>query len=153
MSDIIVDKELYSDLIKIKWKIKVENGAVFGRIDNKKIEMQKLIMDHQDKNTIIFHIDYNKLNNKLSNLIEIPKNIYKMFNLPDLSPQEGTSIYTGIFYDRNVRKWRSKLGSNQIGYFRTEELAYQARKEALEKLKAQYLPNYEFRTYFENLQI
>lgn len=150
--DVIIDEELYNDLVKIKWKIKTKNGKVDGRINNKYIEIQKYIMNHVDTKTIIFHVDSNILNNKLSNLIEIPRNIYQIINSPIISTG-GSSRYNGVFYCNTYNKWTAKLCLTHIGYFKSEDDAYQARTNALEDLKSEYLPNYYFRKYFENLEL
>lgn len=151
---IIVDKDLYDNLIKINWKLNTKSNKVEGKITDKYIQLHKYIMNHKDINTIIFHIDFNVLNNKKTNLIEIPKNIYNLFTKPIISTNsDGTTSYIGVSYQEDRNKWRARMGNKQIGSFNTEEEAYKARTKELEELKAEYLPNYYFRKYFENLTI
>ena len=79
---------------------------------------------------VVDHIDNNSLNNHLSNLqlISQRENSSK-------DKKNGTSKYTGVYWDKVKNKWVSQITINGIpkhlGYFFSEEEAHEAYQNAL----------------------
>lgn len=89
----------------------------------------------ENRSVIVDHIDNNKHNNKLSNL-HIVSNRYNVSKGVDKT--KTTSKYTGVCFRKDVRKWQAHININKkkkhLGYFNTEEEAYEAYKKELETL-------------------
>jgi hypothetical protein len=86
------------------------------------------------------HIDSNKLNNIFKNLEWVSARENECHK--QSKNKNNTSIYTGVSFNLQSKKWRSTINFNKkfifLGYFNTQEEAYQARCD------------YEKNNYIEN---
>jgi len=75
------------------------------------------------------HIDHDKTNNKVENL-EWVSNLENCCHARKRI--KSTSSYMGVHFNKRKKKWRAEIRYNNksitIGYYKTEEEAYQARK-------------------------
>jgi hypothetical protein len=83
----------------------------------------------------INHKDFNRTNNKVDNLEWVN---HRMNQVHSLSRRSTSSIYPGVSYCKKNSKWLSKIQHKKkqtyLGYFLTEEEAYQAYLKALESI-------------------
>ena len=83
-------------------------------------------------NIVVDHINNIKTDNRLENLQLIS---HRKNNSKD---KKGTSKYTGVSWYKNYNKWKSTIYINDkvvhLGYFNTEEEAYEKYKEKLNEL-------------------
>ena len=82
-------------------------------------------------NSIINHKDNNKLNNYVDNL-EICDMRYN--NIYSIDKTKTTSIYTGVCWDKKIKKWCSQINYNNsviyLGIFDTEKEAHETYLDA-----------------------
>jgi hypothetical protein len=82
---------------------------------------------------VIDHINRDKLDNRLENLIETNMR----GNMENTDKSNHTSNYVGVSYDKKSKMYKSSIQHNKkryyLGYFKSELEAYKAR---LDKLKA-----------------
>lgn len=82
---------------------------------------------------VVDHIDNNPLNNRLDNLQVIS-------NRENLSKDKknGTSKYTGVYWNKNLKKWTSAIVINSdkkvLGYFDCETEAHEAYQNKLKEI-------------------
>jgi hypothetical protein len=84
-------------------------------------------------NTIIDHINNDKLDNRLENL-----QIISQRENSSKDRKSGSSQYTGVSWFKRYNKWRSKIKINgkskHLGYFTNELLAHKAYQHALKNI-------------------
>jgi hypothetical protein len=84
-------------------------------------------------NLVINHKDFNKLNNRISNL-----EIVTMRVNGNQKHLKSTSIYTGVFWNKSKNKWTSKIRINKkichLGHFTNEIDAHNAYEKKLASL-------------------
>jgi hypothetical protein len=88
--------------------------------------------NHKNSSKIVVdHIDNNKLNNKLNNLQIITQ------RLNASKDRLKKSNYTGVYWRKDAKRWQSLIYINKkhihLGYFKTEDEAVNAYKNALKK--------------------
>ena len=87
-------------------------------------------------NNVINHKDNNKLNNYIDNL-EICDMRYN--NIYSIDKTKTTSIYTGVCWDKKIKKWRSQINYNNsiiyLGIFDTEKEAHETYLDAKKTYK------------------
>lgn len=95
------------------------------------------------KGYVVNHIDGNKLNNNISNL-EIISNRENNCHFSK-SQKNKTSKFVGVSFFKKNKKWKSQISFNGkkigLGYFLTEEEAYQKRQQFEEEnnIKNKYI--------------
>jgi hypothetical protein len=79
---------------------------------------------------VVNHIDFNKLNNKLSNL-EVISNLENNCHFSNKDKNK-SSKFIGVHFCKKVKKWKAQISFNGkkigLGYFSKEEEAYERRK-------------------------
>jgi hypothetical protein len=123
--EVIVDEELYYDLLKIKWRY--NKNYLF----NKKYgQLHRYILNYKGDG-IVDHIDRNPLNNKKNNLRICTK---QQNNMNKSSKKNSLSKYVGVSYNKRNNKWVAYIKINnkqtQLGSFETELEAAAKRDEA-----------------------
>jgi len=126
----LVDDEDFEELNKVKWcTVKGKNTyyAVRGvRVAELKknigFKMHRVVLGLTDSKIFVDHIDGNGLNNQKSNLR--PSSLSEN-RRNSKANKTGTSIYKGVCWNTESKKWRSKITFNGktifIGYFLNEE--------------------------------
>lgn len=135
----LVDDEDFERINLYKWhtvKCKCTQYAAHSFKQNGKpnilIYLHRFIMNMDDTDFHIDHIDHNGLNNQKSNL----RICTRIQNNSNRSKQKGTSKYKGVYWDKNINKWRSKISVNKkridLGFSDSEvELAIAYNEAAL----------------------
>lgn len=138
----LVDDEDFEELNKVKWcAIKgrytyyaVRGVRVKGEGRNIGFKMHRVILKLSDRKIFVDHIDGNGLNNQKSNL---RKSTCADNRRNSKGNKIGSSMYKGVFWNKENKKWRSKIGFNGekifIGDFTNEiECAKAYDKKAME---------------------
>ena len=134
--DRLVNGRIINTFRKVKGKILkpyiTSRGYLHIDLSEKTFQVHKLVALHflEDKNSlkIINHIDGNKLNNNFNNLefVSQLENVCHYFK-----NKKTSSNLTGVCFNKNSNKWKSRIRYNKksihLGYFDTEQEAYQAR--------------------------
>ncbi len=114
----IVDADDYERLNQYKWHVKVKsNGHYAYRTQGrKKIAMHRQILN-APPDMYCDHINHNGLDNRKANLrLCTPQQ-----NAYNRKPLDRTSRYKGVFWNSEMRKWRTEIKHNSqtifIGYF------------------------------------
>lgn len=131
------DLEDYDKIKDYCWcmsdKKKYVSNSRFG------IRMHRLIMDCNDENLVVDHINHITYDNRKENLRICTQS---QNGMNKSRPINNTSGYAGITYDYSENKWRARLGVGgktiNIGRFKTIEEAIKARKEAENKYFGEY---------------
>jgi hypothetical protein len=142
------DRELYWKVDRGSNKVKnmlVGSADVYGyletSISKKSYKVHRLIfmMHHGYLPKIVDHIDGNKLNNNIKNLR--PAN-HNQNNQNSKKPITNTSGAKGVYWCKNVKKWRVCIRANgkhrHIGLFKDLELADLVAKEARDKYHGEF---------------
>lgn len=122
-----------SNLEKIKkynWS-KYANGYVCGCKNNKKVALHRYLMNCEEKNKVVDHINRNKKDNRLCNLRVCGKSL-NAFNV-DIR-KNNTSGVTGVWFRKDTKKWVAEIKKDYkkicLGCYKTKEEAVLARKKA-----------------------
>ena len=130
------DLEDYNKIKDYCWcmdKNKYVNNSRFG------IRMHRLVMNCNDNNLVVDHINHITYDNRKENLriCTLSQN-----GMNKSKQSNNTSGHIGITYDSSTNKWRARLGVGNktinIGRFENLEDAIKARKEAEEKYFGEY---------------
>jgi len=128
-----ISKEDYEKCTKVYWR-KTSFGYARGRVNGREVLLHKYITETDD-NTILDHIDRNKLNCRRENL-RVADKALNTYNRN--APSNSSTGYTGVSFDRRKKKYRAytKQYGRQIffGYYDKLENAVEARKRGLEKI-------------------
>lgn len=127
----IIDYKNYNKVKDYCWRINYHNRIVANskNCENKTIQLSRILLDINEDNILVDHIDGNTLNNLESNLRKCNKrenniNIKKKIN--------NTSGFTGV--SKNGNKWKARINCNNkkitIGIFDTFNEAVLARGKA-----------------------
>lgn len=124
--EVIVDDDLYLEIIKHKW---CNKGGYIGRSERfrcvtKNIKLHRWVMGVDNPKICVDHINHNKLDNRRANL-RICNHSQNMQNGSDKirgrSKYKGVSLYVYGSYQR----WRANIVINgkqkSLGYYKTEE--------------------------------
>ena len=141
-----LDRIIYRSNILVNRKGKLLNlilnsscGYYRIKIQGKAYSVHKLVamafLDHipNGMNKIIDHIDNNPLNNRLCNLqiVDVRTNVSK-------DVKNASSIYTGVSYDKERKKWASNIVINKkriaLGRYEKEEMAAELYQLALQNI-------------------
>lgn len=136
-TEVIIDKDLYYDIIKYKWNI-AQQQYIQKTENRKTITLHRYIMNYIGNN-VVDYIDGNKLNNKLENL----RIINRTQNAMNKTKSIGTSSkYIGVSLGTRDGKWNSGIQINGIqkhlGCFENEIDAAKARDQATKKYFGEY---------------
>lgn len=130
--DILIDKELYYDIIQYKWHVN-NYGYVIANINKKDIRLHRYIMNYSEDD-FIDHINGDKLDNRKSNLrIATPQQNSRNTS----SRKNSTSQYLGVYFDKSRNKFLARISINNtainLGRFVNEIDAAKARDKASKK--------------------
>lgn len=135
-NEVIVDEDLYYDIIKYTWYN--NNGYIRGTINGKNIHLNRYIMKYTGDN-VVDYIDGNKLNNTRSNLrvaTYAQSGMNKTFN------KNSSSQFIGVSFIKATGKWTSRLyiegKCKHLGTFTNELDAAKVRDEATKKYFGAY---------------
>ena len=110
-----------------KWYF--SNGYARRKIKDKPIYLHREI-NKTPQGLVTDHINQNKLDNRKENLRTATK---KGNSRNHKLLATNTSGFNGLSWNKAMKKWETYLWKNnvkiQLGYFPTQELAYQARQE------------------------
>lgn len=130
--DVIVDEELYYDIIKYNWRID-KHKYCSTTINGKIIKLHRYIMNYNG-NDYIDHINTNQLDNRKINLrVATPKQ-----NAMNTSSRKGSSSqYVGVSYYKSRNQWRATIfidnKQKHVAYCKTEIEAAEKRDIATKK--------------------
>ena len=123
------DLEDYDKIKDYTWGF--EKGGVYSRTNGRKIRMHRLIMKCP-KGMVVDHINHNTKDNRKSNL----RICTRAENNHNRSSRKQKCC--GICYIKKSEKWMARLGRKFLGYFKTEEEAIEARKQAEFEMFGEY---------------
>lgn len=133
-----IDLNDYNDIKKYSW-YENKDGYLLSRINNKIVRMHRLIMNINNSNVIIDHINHNTLDNRKSNLRIVN---YSQNNMNKSIQKNNTSGVVGVSLDKEVGKWRAYIKVNnkqkELGHFDNFEDARHARLLAENKYFGKY---------------
>lgn len=123
----LVDDEDYIYLSQFNWVPLIgKTGIVYAKrnVRHTTILMHREILDLKDHDGIgVDHKDGNGLNNQRYNL----RRTSQSQNNANSYPSHGTSIYKGVSWNKEKRKWQVRIVKNKerfnLGYFSIEEEA------------------------------
>lgn len=134
------DLEDYNKIQGYCWSISSNGYVIAYDVENTCISMHCLICN----STNIDHKNGNKRDNRKQNLRQ-PNGEYSFNTYNNMNRalnKNNTSGTSGVYYDKNAKKWISRIGLNHkrinLGAFTTKEEAVRARKEAEEKYYKEY---------------
>lgn len=131
--DIIVDDDKWHDLSTYKWNVN-NYGYARAIINSKEHLMHAYLMNFDECDILIDHINHNKLDNRINNL---RKTDARVNNHNRTKIKNTTSIYKGVSLCKN-KKWHAKIGYNNksisIGRFDNEKYAAIAYNKEAKKL-------------------
>lgn len=122
--EIVVDEEIYYDLIKYNWHL--TNNYIYT---NNHIALHRYVMNYIGKD-FVDHINGNTFDNRKENLrIVTPK----QNAMNRLSGKNSTSNYVGVHLNKKTNRWISRINTNgkniHLGTFDTEIEAARIRDE------------------------
>lgn len=136
----ICDTNEWENLKDITW-IKDANGYVYGIIKDSHVRLHRFIMNVNNKEYEVDHIDGNPLNNLKSNLRICIKEENAM---NQKISTKNTSGHVGVYWDSSRNKWCAILNANKkriyIGRFDDFNEAVIAREQAEEKYMGEFSP-------------
>jgi hypothetical protein len=133
--DIIVDDDIYYHIIQYNWYFNTSRYLH----NNKLGLLHRYIMNLNDKNLVIDHINNNPLDNRKENLriVTIKEN-----SKNKSSHKNSSSKYIGVYWYKQINKWVSKIYINgsqkSLGYFENEIEAAIVRDTATKKYFGKY---------------
>jgi hypothetical protein len=132
VGETIVDKDIYYDLIKYKWTL--SHNYAHGWVGNKKLKLHRYILNYYG-NDCVDHINHDRLDNRKCNLRIVTK---EQNNMNKKKRKECTSKYIGVYYNKKLNKWVSKIRNTIIGHFNNEIEAAKARDIETKKYFGEY---------------
>lgn len=134
----VIDENSVEMIKDYKWCLDGK-GYVITTINNKNIYLHRFLLNCNDVDKVVDHIDGNPLNNKKSNLRIVTQKENRMNNSLE---GHGSSKRVGVCYCKREKKWRATIQKDYkvyyLGYFHTEEEAIKAREEAEIKYFGEY---------------
>ena len=137
----IVDDNIYEELNQYKWYSQKGRKTYYARRmlprNNKKramISMHHMILGKPEKGFEIDHINGNGIDNRKCNL----RFVTKRQNCQNRKNVNDSSKYPGVYWYKQRKKWCARIflngKLNHIGYFKIELEAFDAYKNAVNKL-------------------
>ena len=137
----VIDAE---DLQKVryhKWRVDTNNRVITGNCTTKnpRRELSRFLLDINDDDLVVDHVDGNSLNNRKSNLRPCTQS-ENLCNRHFMS--NNTSGTIGVYYDKHRRRWAPEIRKGytryHLGRYKTKEEAIFVRKYAEERLFGEY---------------
>ena len=118
-----IDEESLLKVIKYSWYYNKRDNTVSTVIDGKTTYIHQLLVPGAVQ---VDHKDRNPLNNKLNNLRSATPQ-QNQYNKSEYSTN--TSGYKGVYWDKSVNKWCSKIRIEIFGVRKLKHLGFFATKE------------------------
>ena len=149
-----IDKEDLEKCSKLTWHYAKNKDSKYiqSRIKDKMVKLHRFVMDINDKNLVVDHINRNPLDNRKSNLRICS---YKENSFNKSIRVDNTSGIPGVSFHKINKKWRAKIKYNNLtihlGYFEDINEALINRRVAEEILFGEYSPNEKLENIEEEL--
>lgn len=138
----LIDNNIIEKISMHKWNLDNHTGYVRTKINKKTIYLHRFILDINDKDSIIDHINNNKLDNRVENLRVCNKSKNAM-NVKNLK-SNNTSSVTGVTWDKSRNKWIAQINVNKkhihLGRFDDFKEATKVRLKAEKKYFKEFAP-------------
>lgn len=132
-NEFYIDIDDYDKVKKYSW-YENEDGYLISRIDYKLIRMHRFLMDVDDPEIIVDHINHNTLNNRKNNLRIATRSQNNMNK--ELLDSNNSGV-AGVIWDKDRMKWTAYITVNyhriHLGYFDSFNDAVYVRKESEDK--------------------
>jgi hypothetical protein len=121
----LVSNEDYDRVNKYKWHISLfkqktkDYKSVRATINKKIINLSHFILEKPKNGNIIDHLNNNPLDNRQENLKERSRSENSQ-NKKKIITENTTSIYKGVYYEINNKKWRCSSSDIILGRFDSE---------------------------------
>ena len=149
-----IDKENMEKCSKLTWHYAKNKDSKYiqTRIKGKMIKLHRYIMNMNNSNLVVDHINRNPLDNRKSNLRICS---YKENSFNKSIRVDNTSGIPGVSFHKTNKKWRAKIKYNNLtihlGYFEDINEALINRRVAEEILFGEYSPNEKLENIEEEL--
>lgn len=149
-----IDKEDMEKCSKLTWHYAKNKDSKYiqTRIKGKMIKLHRYIMNMNNSNLVVDHINRNPLDNRKSNLRICS---YKENSFNKSIRVDNTSGIPGVSFHKTNKKWRAKIKYNNLtihlGYFEDINEALINRRVAEEILFGEYSPNEKLENIEEEL--
>lgn len=131
------DKEQYDIIKYYGWHFESRTGYVVCKREST-IRLHRLVMDINNENLYVDHINHNRYDNRKTNLRIVTKSQNNM----NKTPVPNKSGCTGVYWDNDRNRWSSyiKIGNKnkRIGRYLDIEDAIEARKKAENEYFGEY---------------
>lgn len=125
---------------------------ICGKVKNKNIKLHRYLLNLNNSNYVVDHINRNTLDNRRINL-RVADYQENSFNRGIRS--DNTSGVIGVDFNKRAKKWRAKIKYNSedihLGYFKDIKEALINRRIAEEILFGEYRPNSKLNNVDEEL--
>lgn len=149
-----VDNDDLEKCSKLTWHYAKNKDSKYiqTRIKGKMIKLHRYIMNMNNSNLVVDHINRNPLDNRKSNLRICS---YKENSFNKSIRVDNTSGIPGVSFHKTNKKWRAKIKYNNLtihlGYFEDINEALINRRVAEEILFGEYSPNEKLENIEEEL--
>ena len=149
-----IDKNDLEKCSKLTWHYAKNKDSKYiqTRIKGKMIKLHRYIMNINNSNLVVDHINRNPLDNRKSNLRICS---YKENSFNKSIRVDNTSGIPGVSFHKTNKKWRAKIKYNNLtihlGYFEDINEALINRRVAEEILFGEYSPNEKLENIEEEL--
>ena len=132
----IVDDEDYDELNKLKWYTNHNYNDKYYAVHSinktqKKLKLHRVIMNVTNPKIVVDHINGDGLDNRKCNL-RICSHKENMMNR--VKQNDTTSKYKGVWWDKDMKRWRAYIGNKKLGSFKLEVDAAKAYNEKAKEL-------------------
>ena len=149
-----IDKNDLEKCSKLTWHYAKNKDSKYiqTRIKGKMIKLHRYIMNINNSNLVVDHINRNPLDNRKSNLRICS---YKENSFNKSIREDNTSGIAGVSFHKINKKWKAKIKYNNLtihlGYFEDINEALINRRVAEEILFGEYSPNEKLENIEEEL--
>ena len=149
-----IDNDDLEKCSKLTWHYAKNKDSKYiqTRIKGKMIKLHRYIMNRNNSNLVVDHINRNPLDNRKSNLRICS---YKENSFNKSIRVDNTSGIPGVSFHKTNKKWRAKIKYNNLtihlGYFEDINEALINRRVAEEILFGEYSPNEKLENIEEEL--
>ncbi len=149
-----IDNDDLEKCSKLTWHYAKNKDSKYiqTRIKGKMIKLHRYIMNMNNSNLVVDHINRNSLDNRKSNLRICS---YKENSFNKSIRVDNTSGIPGVSFHKTNKKWRAKIKYNNLtihlGYFEDINEALINRRVAEEILFGEYSPNEKMENIEEEL--